>query len=66
MWETAGRRQSQVDPTFRRASSVESNFEGVEASEQEGRVPNVEEEDMPRPHQDSYFLPDKLGGHMEH
>ena len=53
--DPAGRRQSQVDPTFRRASSAASHSEEVKTPEQEGRVTNVEEEGTPRPHQDSYF-----------
>ena len=60
----AGWKQNQVDPTFRRASPVRGHQKVVNATkkEEEETVTNLEEEGMPRPHQDSYFLPGKIGG----
>ena len=58
----AGKRQSKIDPTFRRASSNGGPPVVVEPTVQEERVTNMKEEGTPRPHQDSYFLPGKIRG----
>ena len=58
----AGQKGNQVDPAFRHAPSKENLSQTETPHVPEVNISKMEEEGATRPHQDSYFLPGKIGG----